>query len=88
MSELLNCPYCGSSDVGCDGHECECDDCHAIGPYLTIPNRDEAVRRWNRRAPDPLITAIKDRLAMPISDMEKVARIDELIRKEGYEAVI
>ena len=45
------CPFCGSYDIGVNGHEVECEDCHATGPcFYPVPDRSAAIAAWNRRA--------------------------------------
>ena len=53
MSELLNCPFCGSRCVtllngGPGNHYVRCDDCLASSNDV---GRDLAVELWNRRVP-------------------------------------
>ena len=58
MAKLMNCPFCGSSNVKCKyqcGAACVmCDNCDACGPIFRIPNnqrkqRKMAMEGWNCR---------------------------------------
>ena len=49
--KIDSCPFCGGSDFSCDGHQVECEDCHAVGPcFFPVPDRKLAIEAWNRRA--------------------------------------
>ena len=49
--KIDSCPFCGGSDFSCDGHQVECEDCHAVGPcFFPVPDRKSAIDAWNHRA--------------------------------------
>ena len=58
---LLPCPFCGGPALfysaerrkSLSGIDDACIDCDACEASLYAATDDEAVRRWNRRAPDP-----------------------------------
>lgn len=54
MSELLPCPFCGSSDVRDDYCiEIRCHNCGAIGPEDQFESFGERAKKWNARC-EPL----------------------------------
>ncbi|WP_245539122.1 hypothetical protein [Saccharibacter floricola] len=59
---LKACPFCGSRELGCDGHYFYCTTCHATGPDEPLPDRAWAAQRWSRRCEWVLF---REALAMP-----------------------
>lgn len=52
--KLLNCPFCGSTDISCAdaGHKTDiwfvqCENCGATFPHFD--SKEEAIDNWNRR---------------------------------------
>jgi len=60
--EPMNCPFCGSSDVGAAGGQVHCYHCPVI---LEVQNTNTfyAVELWNRRSERSEITSLKARVA-------------------------
>jgi hypothetical protein len=62
MIEPMNCPFCGSSDVGTAGGQIHCYSCPA---KLEVQNTNTfyAVELWNKRSTDSEITSLMARVA-------------------------
>jgi transcription elongation factor Elf1 len=69
MIEPMNCPFCGSSDVGAAGGQVHCYHC-PVTLEVQNTNTFHAVELWNKRAADSEITSLKARVA----EMESVIK--------------
>jgi len=62
MIEPMNCPFCGSSDVGAAGGQVHCYHC-PVTLEVQNTNTFHAVELWNKRAADSEITSLKTRVS-------------------------
>jgi len=72
--EPMNCPFCGSSDVGASGGQVHCYHCPVI---LEVQNTNTfyAVELWNRRSARSEITSLKARLADLVTALQDAVNI-------------
>ena len=71
MSQTIKpCPFCGSTDIDCNGHFVSCADCHSSGPDETLPDRDWVIARWNRRPEEDRLHDEIERLKMCLAELE------------------
>jgi Lar family restriction alleviation protein len=81
--ELLPCPFCGGKELTTEGclwyQVVYCLTCEAEGPVAdALPNPENAIAAWNRRAPDP------QSAAEPATDREP----DPLLTDDGTEVAL
>lgn len=72
MSDLLPCPFCGSTDIavtscGPNNYYARCCICTAT---TDDGSREAAIAAWNRRAPDPMAPRIAE-LERRLGDLER-----------------
>jgi hypothetical protein len=86
MSELKNCPFCGSQPIsevvsGGQGLMIECLAAGCVRPHVSFIPPRFAVAAWNTRAPDPALAA-RDAQPHPLTD---VATYDAQGRALAYD---
>lgn len=53
LREALPCPFCGCTDLRCEGGWVTCNACEADGPFIGKRSDIKALAAWNRRAAAP-----------------------------------
>lgn len=61
MSELKNCPFCGSTNIVEGVYSYNCDSCHSWGPALNELSKgiNAKMDLWNTRQPDPRVAELE-----------------------------
>ena len=74
MISPMNCPFCGSSDVGGSGGQVHCYSCPA---KLEVQNTNTfyAVELWNKRSADSEIESLQARVAELVTALQDAANI-------------
>ena len=88
MSELLPCPFCGSTDIRMCSNYAECRSCETEGPVDEGHDPAKVAELWNRRTPGPATAKMLEWVKVYFNPPEKGPFVDMCCAKSVLESFL